>query len=84
MKTQKQDDKSWWQYGYVWLILAGPLAVIIASFITLKLAIQTPDPVVDDYYRKGININKTLDNASMTPAGQARNHAATIGMETNP
>jgi hypothetical protein len=79
MKSQKQDDKSWWHYGYVWLILAGPLVVIVASFITLKLAIQTPDPVVDDYYRKGININKTLSEASMAPAQQVRNHAATIG-----
>ena len=79
MNSQKPDDKSWWQYGYVWLILAGPLAVIIASFITLKLAIQTPDPVVEDYYRKGININKTLSETSLAPAQQARNHAATIG-----
>jgi hypothetical protein len=52
----------------------------VASFITFYLAASGQDPVVDeDYYRKGIEINKTLaDNpASLAPATQARNHAAT-------
>jgi hypothetical protein len=37
------------------------------------------DPVVsEDYYRKGIEINKTLGNeTNLAPALQARNHAAT-------
>lgn len=74
------DTKPWWQFGHVWLIIAGPLIVVIASFITLYLAISRPDPVTDsDYYRKGIEINKTLDEHrdSLAPAAQARNHAAT-------
>jgi hypothetical protein len=34
---------------------------------------------VEDYYRKGIEINKTLDaeKDALAPALQARNHAAT-------
>jgi uncharacterized protein len=34
---------------------------------------------VEDYYRKGIEINKTLDaeRDGLAPALQARNHAAT-------
>ena len=70
----------WWKFGHVWLVIAGPAVVVVASFVTLYLAIRTPDPVVDeDYYRKGIEINKTLaDNpSSLAPATQARNHAAT-------
>jgi len=38
------------------------------------------DPVLDeDYYRKGVEINRTLaDNpSSLAPAIQARNHAQT-------
>jgi len=75
----EKDTKSWWQYGYVWLIISGPLLVIIAGFITLYLAIRTPDPVIDDYYRKGMEINKTLnaERDGLAPAMQARNHAAT-------
>lgn len=72
----------WWKFGHVWLILAGPAIVVVASFITLYLAVTRPDPVItEDYYRKGIEINKTLgDGASgsgLAPALQARNHAAT-------
>jgi len=70
----------WWKFGHVWLVLAGPIIVVIAGFITLYLAVSRPDPVVsEDYYRKGIEINKTLeaDPASLAPAVQARNHAAT-------
>jgi uncharacterized protein len=75
----KQDQKRWWQYGYVWLIIGGPLIVVIASFITAYLAITRPDPAIEDYYRKGIEINKTLDaqQNAMAPAVEARNHAQT-------
>ncbi len=72
----------WWKFGYVWLVIAGPAIVVVASFITLYLAITRPDPVVsEDYYLKGIEINKTLgptvNDASLAPAVQARNHAQT-------
>lgn len=79
-EQQPQKSKSWWHYGYMWLVVGGPLTVIAASFVTLYFAIQVPDPVVDaDYYRKGIEINKTLDGKrdGLVPAIQARNHAAT-------
>lgn len=72
----------WWKFGHVWLILAGPAIVVVASFATLYIAVTRPDPVVsEDYYRKGIEINKTLGNGTsgsgLAPAMQARNHAAT-------
>lgn len=72
----------WWKFGHVWLVIAGPSIVVVASFITLYLAITRPDPVVtEDYYLKGIEINKTLgasvQDASLAPAVQARNHAQT-------
>jgi uncharacterized protein len=77
--TDVQTVKKWWQQGYVWLIISGPLIVVIASFYTLYLAISRPDPAIDDYYRKGMEINKTLDakRDAMAPAIQARNHAVT-------
>lgn len=77
--TQMTDTQKWYQNPYVWLIIGGPSLVIIASFITLYLAITHPDPAIDDYYRKGMEINKTLDAQSeaMAPAVQARNHAQT-------
>jgi len=75
----------WWKFGHVWLVLSGPAVVVVASFVTLYLAVTRPDPVVsEDYYQKGIEINKTLGAAaSQVPALHARNHAAT-GAVPNP
>ena len=70
----------WWKFGHVWLVLAGPLVVIVAGFITLWIALSRPDPVVaEDYYQRGIDINKTLEHPekSLAPAMKGRNHAAT-------
>ena len=78
--SDSQPSKAWWHYGHMWLVVGGPLTVVVASFVTLYFAIQMPDPVVDaDYYRKGIEINKTLDGKrdGLVPAIQGRNHAAT-------
>ena len=81
MKQDKTDSKPWWTYGHVWLIIAGPAAVIVAGFITLGIAIRTPDPVIaDDYYRRGLDINKTLaaeKDLQLAPAMQSRNHVVT-------
>jgi hypothetical protein len=81
MQQDTPDTKSWWQYGHVWLIIAGPVLVVVAGFITLAIAIRIPDPVVaDDYYRRGLDINKTLaaeKDMHLAPAMQARNHVVT-------
>ena len=70
----------WWKFGHVWLVIAGPAIVVVAGFVTLYIALRYPDPVISkDYYREGIEINKTQANsaASMAPAVQGRNHAQT-------
>lgn len=58
----------WYRLPIVWMVIGGPAAVVVASFATLALAILNPDPVL-----------KTSQQASgaMSPAVQARNHAAT-------
>lgn len=71
----------WWKYGHVWMIISGPAVVVVAGFVTLWLAVSQPDPVIaEDYYRQGLEINKTLaeqGEKGLTPAMQGRNHAAT-------
>jgi hypothetical protein len=52
----------------VWLVLGGPLAVVLASFVTLYLAITRPDPVL---------ATPAEPTQPLQPAVQARNHAAT-------
>lgn len=72
----------WWKFGHVWMVFAGPAVVVVASLITVYIAMTRIDPVIDEnYYQKGIDINKTLSKqaleASLAPAMKARNHAAT-------
>ena len=41
--------------------MAGPALVVLASFVTLWLAITSADGLVtEDYYKKGLAINQTL------------------------
>ena len=68
----------WWRFPLVWMVVAGPAVVVVAGFVTLWLALRTPDPVVaPDYYRRGIEINKVLADKKLMPAVAGRNHAAT-------
>ena len=75
------ENPSWWRLGHVWLLIAGPALVIVASLVTAWIAVAHPDPVLsEDYDRQGLEINKTLRqeaDRSLMPAQQARNHAAT-------
>ena len=79
--TMTQKTGPWWKFGHVWLVVAGPALVVVASFITFYLAYSGMDTVVDEnYYQKGVEINRTLMGdkpSSLAPAQQARNHAAT-------
>ena len=72
----------WWKFGHVWMVFAGPAIVVVASLITVYIAMTRIDPVIDEnYYQNGIDINKTQEkaalDASLAPAMKARNHAAT-------
>jgi len=70
----------WWKYGHVWLVIAGPLVVVVAGFVTLYLAIRSPDPVIPpESSRKGGEWGKPAasEAAALVPAVQARNHAVT-------
>jgi len=72
------ECKPWWRFPLVWMVMAGPAVVVVASFVTLWLAVRTPDPVVEsDYYRRGIEINRSLARKNLMPAMTGRNHAAT-------
>lgn len=57
----------WWRHGMVWLVVGGPLVVVLASVATLLIAIAHPDPV----------LQVRAPAAAQQPAVQARNHAAT-------
>jgi uncharacterized protein len=55
----------WWRHGMVWLVVGGPLAVVVASFATLIIVLEHPDPV--------LAVHEAIEQQ---PAMTARNHAA--------
>ena len=69
----------WWRNGFVWLVIAGPVFVVIASIFTFWVAAHGSDKLVQqDYYRKGVEINRQVTSErALLPAMQGRNHAAT-------
>jgi uncharacterized protein len=84
--TKVSSDAAWWKFGHVWMVIAGPAIVVVASFITLYLAVKGMDPVLDEStYQKSMQVSKALaaNQASLAPAMQGRNHAQT-GVQPNP
>ncbi len=66
--AEQPVPQPWWRVGFMWIVIGGPLTVVVASFATLGLAITHPDPV--------ITTSAKATQADL-PAVQARNHAAT-------
>ncbi|MDH0866311.1 hypothetical protein [Mitsuaria sp. GD03876] len=71
----------WWRHPMMWLVVGGPGTVVVAAIATLVLAITHPDPVVhasSALDRSGVAAEEVQD-AALSPAMKARNHAATGG-----
>jgi uncharacterized protein len=51
----------WYRQPWPWLLMAGPATVIVAGIVTTVIAFTGADGVVaDDYYKRGLAINRTL------------------------
>jgi len=62
-------DPPWYRQRWPWLLIAGPAIVVIAALFTAWLAAATDDGVIaDDYYKRGLLINKEIDRTSRAEA----------------
>ena len=51
----------WYKEPWPWILIALPGSVVVASFVTLYLAVTHADAlVVDNYYKEGLAINRVL------------------------
>lgn len=65
------DPTPWYRHRWPWLLLAGPGIVVVAAMFTLMLAMRSDDGLVaQDYYKRGLLINRELSKTE---------RAATIG-----
>jgi hypothetical protein len=60
----------------VWLVIGGPLVVVVAATVTAVIAIRGADLVLPEGQQ---TVRPGQAPTSSTPAMQARNHAATPG-----
>jgi uncharacterized protein len=56
-----QAQAPWYRHRWPWLLMIGPVAVLIAGTITTWISFSGADAlVVDDYYKQGKAINQDL------------------------
>ena len=72
----------WWKFGHVWLVISGPVLVIVACIVTVFFVISSPNEIVtDETYQRAVDLKRAQGTKLMaggdSPALQARNHAAT-------
>lgn len=58
----------WWRVGMMWLVIGGPLAVVVAGVATVVIAVRGADPVLTPSERGGF---------AERPAIAGRNHVST-------
>lgn len=69
-----QVAKPWYREPWPWLLMAGPVTVIIAAVYTAYLAVSSSDGLVaDDYYKQGLAVNKTIASSEF-----ARTHGLAV------
>lgn len=62
------DPSPWWRHRMMWLVVGGPLVVVVAALATVVIAVQGADDVLP---------TKDEPLRSLKPAMQGRNHAVT-------
>lgn len=61
MNSTEATPRSWKREPMVWLLIGIPLSAVIMGVVMITLAIQSfSGLVVDDYYKKGKEINRVL------------------------
>jgi len=76
--------KVWWREPYLWLVIGGPLVVVVAGITTAVIAVKNADPVLDprnvaqsDFMVQSKQAQLAKDQlVNLQPAMLGRNHAA--------
>lgn len=67
-----EPSQPWWRYPIVWLMIGGPLSVVVAGISTVVIAYHHVDPVLDTY--------NASHQPEHLPAVSGRNLAADTAM----
>jgi hypothetical protein len=68
-RPPREDTEPWYKQFWPWFLISLPLSVVIASMITINLAVKTSDGLVsDDYYKEGLGIHLDADRSARADA----------------
>src|SRR6478735_4403014 len=60
---------AWYREPWPWIIIAGPLTVVIACMATTVIAVRSDDGMVaGDYYKRGLLVNQQLPKGGLVTA----------------
>jgi hypothetical protein len=69
MRPPREDTEPWYKQFWPWFLISLPLAVVIASIVTINIAIRTDDGLVsDDYYKEGLAVHMDADSTAKAKA----------------
>ena len=79
--SDRQHKQPWHKQFWPWFLIALPGVVVIASIVTIYIAVSGRDSLVkDDYYKDGLAINAAIDRDKTA----ARRHiAATLTLDAH-
>ena len=77
-----RPERHWSREPMVWLVIGGPLSVVVASIASAVIAWKHIDPVILDPVQGRVHVgddmSRTRDpKAALAPAKSARNHVTT-------
>lgn len=56
------SPRPWFREPWVWLLIALPASAVLGGIVTIWIAVESDDGLVeDDYYKHGLEINRKLD-----------------------
>ncbi len=67
----------WWRLPIMWLVVGGPLAVVLAGVATIWLAFDGADPALKQTPQARDVARAGARERGAAPAQQVRNHVAT-------
>ena len=79
---ERTDGRRWYREPMVWLVIGGPLSVVVASIASAVIAWKHIDPVIIDPVQGRVHVQDDMSRTGdpkdpLAPANRARNHAAT-------
>ena len=57
----------WYRYGMVWMVIALPFIVVVASMVTMSIAFKNAPQVIQVKADNSTVNNKTIDEPAVSP-----------------